>query len=238
MRLQLIIGISIVLLSCGPSKEDVQKEKKRVEDSISVVRENEKRKLEAEKLHLEKIEAGKALKAQKLIDIHLALQSQLNSAEEELKRINIFQIGRSQDTKDRQIANQNREILKISRLITTVKEAEIKARIQEKFDFQKNPKTLAEALINIASTNEFEKLPNFLDPYGEYDKEIFGLCYAHLSEDGIQEFVSIFRNARIINEYQYGPKSAGIEMAIGPSSDLLRTVKFVKRMDLWYLTSI
>ncbi|MEQ9062787.1 MAG: hypothetical protein RIE58_01325 [Vicingaceae bacterium] len=233
----LIIASIVLISACGPNQEEIKKKEKQQADSIQRAEESLKEKVELERVHMEKVDAGMAIKAQKLNELKSELEERLVIAKKELQRINEFQIGRLQSEKDQQIATEQQKISMIENQISTVKEEVIKTKIFEKFDFQDRPKAVIEQLILFAKNKDYSKLRYMMDPYGEYDEDIFWLCFSYLSEDGKKAFVDAFENARIMNEYEYGPTNAGIEVAIGSSSNRLETIKLIKRFDKWYLQS-
>jgi len=233
----IFIGFLCFIMSCGPTQEEIKLKEKHLADSIQKAEEIKIENKELNRVHLEKVEVGKAIKKQKLTDIKEDLDEQLDYAKQELQRKNEFQIGRTTSEKQQQLSSQQLRISNIKNRISVLEEEIIKTGVFEVFDFQVMPKKVVEQLILAAKNEDFSKLQYLLDPYGEFDEDVFQVCYSYINEEGKQEFVETFENARIMNEYEYGPDKAGIEIAFGSSSNKLETLKLIRRMDRWYLSS-
>ena len=193
---------------------------------------------EQERIHQEKIEVGKNLKRNKLENLKSTIEENLKREKEELEEIRKFQVGRSSETKHKQIAEQSNDIMEIERYLKTLDAEIAKTALFKSFPFQSTPEGVVEHVLMAADSADFSKLKFLVDPYGEFDSDVFSFMLIEtLPKEGQEEFVKNFENARIMGEPKLDEDSAEMEVAIGPSSNRLEKVQLVKRKDRWYLLS-
>lgn len=236
----LIIGVASLIISCGPSKEEIAKREKFVADSLNVVREDSiarvEERIEMERIHKERIEVGKSINKTNLTKILDQLNLELKQERQNLSQINVFQIGRSTTTKQEQLDAQNDLILQLENSITKVEKEISNTNLFNSFDFQLTPEGVVEHIFTSAVNSDFSKMRHLLDPYGEYEVDAQQICLVEMfPNEGQKEWKNIFANGRVMSEPIINEDMAEIEIAIGSSSDRLEKIKLVRRMDKWYV---
>ncbi|WP_423818782.1 hypothetical protein V5739_14635 [Salinimicrobium sp. TIG7-5_MAKvit] len=191
------------------------------------------------RIHREKIEVGNE-KLKMAFNTHIeSIEEELKQAKAELEEIEDFEIGRSQATKDAQLEKQHEKIEFFKESISHLKSEYVKIPLHKRFDFQKNPKAVVEQLFEGFKDEDFENFRYLGDPYGEFDEEILWLTNIKaLPQLYREDFLSEFKNSRIMGEPIIKNNKASIEVALGPSSNRLEIINLVKRLDSWYLTGI
>ena len=234
MKLRFFFFLSFMFLmnSCGPIQEEIQARERFIADSTKVYHER----VEAERIHKEKIEVGKSIKRTQLSNMLDDLKARLQKERIELGRISEFQIGRFASTKELQLRNQNATIARIENVITKVEKEISLTNLHNSFDFQTSPSGTVEHFFVSARSGDFSKLRHLLDPYGEYEKEMLGMCMIEMLPDNAQqEWVNNFENGRVIGNPVIQDDHAEVEIAYGPSSNKLEKIKLVQRLDKWYV---
>lgn len=191
------------------------------------------------RIHQEKIEVGEE-------KLRMAFNSQIEiytegkkKAEKELEQIKLFEIGRSQETRDKQLTEQFKLINICNETLSSLKKGYVEIPLHMTFDFQKNPKGVIEHIFFGFKIKNFEKFRHLYDPYVEGDEEMLWLCNIQSVPTFHKEsFYESFHNPRIMGEPKIDGNKAIIEIAMGPSSDKLEKIELVKRLDNWYLSSI
>lgn len=252
----LFIGILLTLNSCGPSSEEIKKreqfiadstqtaieKEKVIQDSIQLAeqkqKELDKQLAEQNRIHEEKIEVGKSIKRTKLSNYLMEIDNNIEQEKRNLNRINEFQIGRSASTKSQQL-NERREIISQLQAFKEGLEHEIsRTLLHQSYDFQSTPKGTIEHLINAAKNEDFSKLRNLVDPYGEFDRDVFDICLVEIYPNDMKEqWKNEFTNGRIMGITKVTDETAAVEIAMGISSNKLETINLVKRQDKWYIQS-
>ncbi len=212
-RSLILVTLLAILISCGNSKEE-------------------------QRIHLEKIEVGKELTKIELNNELDRAKKLLDEAEKELDRIKQFQIGRSVETREKQISQQNSQIRIIQQYISSIEKEISLIPLNQTFEFQDSPKALVNYIFSAASSRNFSQLRYLCDPYGEHDSDTNGICRVEMSMKETQkQFISTFQNGRIMGKPLVYGIHADIEIAIGSNSDRLEKITLVKREDKWYLSS-
>ena len=239
----------LILLSCGPTKEEVAQHEKHIADSLNNVKVETirlayidsiaKAQAELERLHSEKVEAGKAIKRNKLNNILEELQKNLLTNENELKKINDFQLGRSVLEKENQLFTKQLQINELKNFIVEVEKELALTHIHNSFEFQTTPIGTVQYIFTAAKNNEFDDLRHLLDPYGEFDADAQFICLVSMFPiESKKLWNDMFSNGRIMGDPTVSGDEAEIEIAIGSSSNRLEKIKLVKRMDRWYILSM
>lgn len=240
-RIYLTLCIIFLITSCGPSKSELAKREKFTSDSLEIVRQEvefEKQRVEQERIHLEKIEVGKSIKATKLNELLDELKRNLNAEERNLQEINKFQIGRSQQEKNEQLINQNIQINRLKSMIQKVQKEVSLTKLFNSFEFQETPQGVINHIFQSAKDHNYDNMRYLIDPYGEFDTDAFQICYIEIyGEEGQQEWSETFKNGRIMGDPKYDEDKCTIEIAYGLGSNKLENINLVKRMNHWYLTS-
>lgn len=234
-----IVVCSLYVISCGPSQKDIERQQF-VADSLKVAKEDSLKRIAEEKeqlrIHEEKIEVGKSIKKNFLEGILDQLKQELETEKAKLKRINEFQIGRSLSTKNNQILEQNVKISKIETNISSIEREISYTQLFESFDFQKSPEGTVKYIFSAAKSGDLSKMRHLMDPYGEFNKGIAEICFIEISPDeGKKKWKNFFANGRIMGSPQVKGDLATIEIAVGNSSDRLKSFTLVKRLNRWYL---
>jgi hypothetical protein len=241
--LTILLLLSLILTSCGKSKQELELEKTKLELEKTKLElaENTKR-AEQEillKEHEQKINVGKLKKQTELKEMLDNMTQKLKEAKKELEKIKVFEFGRSQSTKDKQIYSARKKISNFESSIRGIKSEIAELEMHKTFDFQKSPKLVMEYIFKAAIENDFSKLRYLCDPYAENDSDVNGICYAEmLIIKGQDRFTSNFSKGRIIGDPIINGDKAKIEFAFGPSSNKLETMNLVNRNGYWYLSSI
>jgi hypothetical protein len=249
--LTLISLIAIILVSCGPSVEEIKQReqfiadsiktvanrKQAVQDSIKLEEQRHKEFAEQQRIHYEKIEVGKSTERTKLNKYLEQLKSRINTAKSQLNKINEFQIGRSSSTKQRQLNEQQTKINELLSFKESIEKEIAQTHLHKNHDFQQTPSGTVEHLIESAKKRDFSDVRDLVDPYGQFDDDVFNLCLVSMYPDADKEaWAKEFENGRIMRE-EVNEDSAEIEFAHGAGSDKLETVKLVNRQGFWYLKS-
>lgn len=193
----------------------------------------------AKRIHLEKIEVGKARIKTELTNELDRLKKMLETENKVLVNINEFQFGRLASTKKKQLADQNDKIRLIENYITNIEEEIALTNLRKTFEFQSDPSSLIQHVFSSAKNQNFKNLRFLCDPYGEFDSDAKGICYIEMSPlETKAMFIDNFRNGRIIGEPTISGSMAEVEIAFGPSTNRLEKIKLVKRMDHWYIASL
>lgn len=225
----IVLIILLTLISCGESKKELELiEKQKIDQQ----------KIEKQKIHQQKINVGK-VKNQNNLDEALSIaNSALARAEQEYNEINLFQFGRSQTTKDRQLRDAQKQINDLRDYVRNIKDEIAELELSKTFDFQKRPEDVVKHLFFAAKNKDFSKLRYLCDPYAENDEDTGGLCHVGmLTQSNQNQFIQNFRNGRIIGNPIINGDKAEVEFAFGQSSNLLEKMNLINRMGLWYLSS-
>lgn len=242
MKKASLISYLFVLISCGPSKQEIEAKNKYIQDSIEKAKNDSlimvKEQEEKERIHKEKIEVGKSIKKNRLLEIQNKLDKQLSLEKDKLTEIQKFQFGRSSNQKNQQINAQYKKIYELEEFIKNINSEIAYTNLFNSFDFQSTPEGTIEYLFYSAKNSDFSKVRHLLDPYGEYDNDALGICLVTiLPKQGLEEWHNMFANARIMGKpiLSNNEDEAEIEIATGPSSNKLEKIILIKRMDRWYI---
>ena len=256
-----IFGLIFILFSCGHNPDEMKLREQFVIDSIQshVKRETEvkdsilktkseleelneqtaKREAEQLRLHQEKMEVGKSIKMTKLKNLLDNLEEKISSEEEELSRINAFQIGRSAATKSAQIQEQREVLRKLEKFKEAIQFEISHTHLHQSFQFQMTPEGTVNHLAEGARSGDYSKFRYLIDPYGEFDQDVFTMCLIERYPEELKEqWKNKLEKLRVIGTPVIQGEKAEVEVAVGPSSSSLETIHLVKRMDHWYLQSI
>jgi hypothetical protein len=232
------LALATLVVSCGPSQEELAKRAKFVADSLEVVRQDSIA-IENERIHLEKIEVGESILETQLSNLLDDLKKRLITEENELAQIQRFQWGRSQSTKDKQLSAQYDKIGTIESGIKKVEREISMTKLHESFDFQDTPKGTVEHLFYAAKNSDYKKVRHLLDPYGEYNTDMREICLVEmLSDQDKAEWKSALENGRIMSEPVITNDHAVVEVAIGSASDRLKKIELAQRMGKWYIIGL
>ncbi len=259
----LILGLTSIIMSCGPSQKEIEEREKFVADSLRIAKEysiakakeqmekfvadslriakeysiaKAKEQIEKERIHKEKIEVGKSINKRKLKKIFDELTPQLQKEKKKLDQINEFQFGRSLSTKQQQLRNQNEKINELAYFIDKVEKEISMSNLFNSFDFQLTPQGTVEHIFTSAKSGDFSKMRHILDPYGEYDSDAKQICLVEMLPLYRQEeWKRVFENGRMMSDPVIKGDKAEIEIAIGSSSNRLEKINLVRRMDKWYI---
>lgn len=230
----LLFGIIISISACGPSAEETKKREQFIADSTKAAIEKQ----EQQRIHQEKIEVGKSIKRTKLNNLLKEVENQLVTEQRNLDEINVFQIGRSSSTKREQVRAQNEVIRQVEVLKKGIEHEISQTHLYESYDFQSSPKGTIEHLIEAAKKEDYSKLRNLVDPYGEFDQDVLTVCLVEMYPSDMKElWKGQFANGRIMGESTVKGDTAKVEIAMGLSSDKLETINLIRRQDKWYLQS-
>ncbi|ADR22313.1 hypothetical protein MATR_00450 [Marivirga tractuosa] len=228
----LVLFISMIAVSCGPTEEEIKEREAFVADSI-------KRINEEIRIHNEKIEVGKQLRQNWIKNMIEEIDTELRHANNRLKEIDDFVIGRSLSTKKRQLREQRETISTLKTTKANLQTELAKTNLFKSFDFQCTPEGTINYLFEAAKSNDFSKLRHIGDPYGELGEGLYELTTIEAFPSEVQnEFVNILSEGRIMGEPIINQDTAVIEIAVGYNSDRLNKVKLIKRRKHWYLLSL
>ena len=165
----LALIIILTLTSCGKSEKEIKIEKEKLE-----------LKIKTEKIHEQKVNVGKRKKITELTMQLQSLPEALKKAQENIEKIQRFQIGRIRSTKDKQLKKAY-ELLSETRDYGEKLKTEI-AQLEylKTFDFQKNPESVMKYIFESAKKGDFKDFRNLCDPYGENDRDVSSICYAKI----------------------------------------------------------
>lgn len=230
--LMLVIFFGLVLNSCGPNKKELETRKQFVEDSLTKVKEMQ----EQERIHKEKIEVGKSIKRTKLKNYLNELKAELVNEKTKLDKINEFQFGRTHETKQRQLHEQQKIISDLEIQIRGIEKEVAMAELFNSFDFQLTPEGTINHIFDAAKSGNLDKMRHLVDPYGEFDTDALMICIVDaFPPEAKERWINSFKNGRIMGEPVINGDQAIVEIAVGPSSNELEKITLVKRMDKWYV---
>ncbi|GAB7258321.1 hypothetical protein [Polaribacter sp. OB-PA-B3] len=235
MKTNYILALLTILTlnSCGKSEKEIKIEKEKLE----LKAENERKKIELEKIHEQKVNVGKRKKITELTMQLQRLPEAIKKAQENIEKINKFQIGRSQSTKDKQLKKAYKQLSEIRNYGEKLKNEIAQLEYLKTFEFQKDPESVMKYIFESAKKGDFSNFRNLCDPYGENDSDVNSICYAEmLSKERKKELQDSFKNGRIIGKPVIKDNIAEIEFAYGVSSNRLEKMGMVKRNGLWYLS--
>lgn len=246
----LFLPLLLLIMACGPSKEEIAAREKFVADSLQVIADSmeaaradsiasAKAAAEALRVHTERIEVGKSMKRTQLTNLLDEAKQELAREKRALNNILEFKFGRSAATKRSQLKRQREKIQEIELWIPALEREVAMASLFNSFDFQATPVGVVEHLFSSAKSGDYSKLRHLMDPYGEYEQEAQRLCLVEVTPyDEQQRWKSTFENGRIMGEPEFMEDRAAIEVAIGPTSSRLVTIELVQRMDRWYIVGL
>ena len=238
----------LILNSCGKSKEEIELEKAKIELEKTKLELAEKAKKEEEnkvneqkaelnKIHEQKVNVGKR---KKITELNLMLQKlpqAIEDAEQNIRKINEFQIGRSSSTKEKQLQEATTQLREIRDYGEKIKYEIAQLEYHKTFDFQKDPASVMKYIFESAKKGDFSNFRNLCDPYGENDSDVNQICYAEMMMEKQQANLKAeFENGRIIGKAVINGDKAEVEFAFGPSANRLEKMGMVKRNGLWYLS--
>lgn len=215
-----------LLFGCGQSEKELQEQQ-------------ELAKIEAQILedHEDNLKIGLQKRQTKLDDMISSFESSIEMIKDSITETEKFKIGRSQSTKDKQLAELNNQLMQSNRVLRYLKNQRAKLEVNKSFLFQTTPKELMLYVFQAAEDKDYSKLIYLCDPYGEGDSDINAICLAGALEDGSYSFNENFGGGRIIGEPVIDGDRAEVEIAIGPRSSQLGKITLIKRYDAWYLLS-
>ena len=223
----LALIIILTLTSCGKSEKDIKIEKEKLE-----------LKIKTEKIHEQKVNVGKRKKITELTMQLQSLPEALKKAQENIEKIQRFQIGRIRSTKDKQLKKAYELLSETRDYGEKLKNEIAELEYLKTFNFQKDPESVMKYIFESAKKGNFKDFRNLCDPYGENDGDVKSICYAEiLSEKRKKKLQDMFKNGRIIGETVITVNTAKIEFAYGLSSNKLEKMGMIKRNNLWYLSS-
>jgi len=240
----------LILTSCGKSKEEIELEKAKIELEKTKLELAEKTKQEEEnnirekkaelnKVHEQRVNVGKR---KKITELNLQLQtlpSAIEKAEQNIREINAFKIGRSASTKERQLQEATNQLREIRNYGEKLKNEIAQLEYLKTFDFQKDPVNVMKYIFASAKKGDFSNFRNLCDPYGENDSDVDQICYAEiLIEKQKTDLIREFENGRIMGEAKINGDIAEVEFAFGTRANRLEKMKMIKRNGLWYLGSL
>ncbi|MCK7590469.1 hypothetical protein M0G43_07795 [Subsaxibacter sp. CAU 1640] len=227
-RIITITCLSILILSCGKTKEEIKLEQLQTEHNKEI-----------ERIHLEKIEVGKSKMKMELTKELERLNKIMEQENKKLDEINEFKLGRSSSTKDKELSEQNKRIYFLETVISKIENEISELNLTQTYDFQDSPKQLVNYLFEMAQNKDFSKMRHLCDPYGEGDNESRSLCLLEIHEAGSQQrYIETFQNGRIIGNPILEDNEAIVEIATGPNSDRLIKINLINRMGKWYVYSL
>jgi hypothetical protein len=206
--------------------------------TLSLLEVSSQSQIDKNKIHKEKIEAGKT-KLKIFLNNRLdKLQNTLRNENEKLTDIKDFKFGRLKSEREEQIKDQKKIISSLERYKKRIEKELVKSNMHKTFEFQKEPKKLVKYVFKAMKNENYQKLRHLCDPYMENDSDVNGICLVNiLPKDKISRIRDNFKNGRIIGEPKIEQNKANLEIAIGPESKRLEKLKLVKRNDFWYLLS-
>ena len=224
----LALIIILTLTSCGKSEKEIKIENEKLE-----------LKIKTEKIHEQKVNVGKRKKITELTMQLQSLPEALKKAQENIQKIQRFQIGRIRSTKDKQLKKAYELLSETRDYGEKLKNEIAELEYLKTFNFQKDPESVMKYIFESAKKGNFKDFRNLCDPYGENDGDVKSICYAEiLSEKRKKELQDMFKNGRIIGETVITVNTAKIEFAYGLSSNKLEKMGMIKRNNLWYLSSL
>jgi hypothetical protein len=244
-----ILFTLLILSSCGKSKEEIELEKAKIElektklklaEKIKQVEENKitKQKAELNKIHEQKVNVGKRKKITELNLMLQKLNKAIEKAEQNIRKIKEFQIGRSSSTKEKQLKEAKSQIREIRDYGEKTKNEIAQLEYHKTFDFQKDPVSVMKYIFESAKKRDFSNFRNLCDPYGENDSDVNQICYAEMMTEKQQANLKAkFENGRIIGKAKINGDKAEVEFVFESSANRLEKMKMIKRNGLWFLKS-
>jgi hypothetical protein len=221
----LTLATILILISCGKSEKEIRIEK-----------EIEKKKIELQKIHEQKVNIGKRKRITELTIELQRIPEIINKIEEDIKDINVFQIGRLQSTKNKQLKKAYDQLTEIQQHRERLKNEIPLLEYFKTFEFQKEPDSIMKYIFESAKKGDFSDFRNLCDPYGENDGDVRSICNAEILSKRLRnELQDTFKNGRIIGKAIIEDDRAEIEFAYGLSSNKLEKMEMIKRNNLWYL---
>lgn len=245
----LILFTLLILSSCRRSKEEIELEKTKIElektklelaDKTKKAEENKvsEQKAELNKIHEQRVNVGKR---KKITELSLRLQKlplAIEKAEQSIRKINQFKIGRSSSLKEKQLQEATNQLREIRNHGEEIKNEIAQLEYLKTFDFQKSPTSVMNYIFESAKKGDFSNFRNLCDPYGENDSDVNQICYAEMiMEKQKAELKREFENGRVIGKAKINGDEAEVEFAFGASANRLEKMRMVKRNGLWYLLS-
>jgi hypothetical protein len=229
------------LISCGKSKEEIELEKAKIELEKTKLELDKKIKdeenLKILKIHEEKSNVGKR---KKITELNLLLQKfpeAMKKAQENIQKIEQYQIGRSKSTKEKQLAEAYTQLREIRDYGEKLKNEIAQMEYTKTFDFQKDPVNLMKYIFESAKKGDFSNFRHLCDPYGENDRDVSRICNIEMLPEKMKQVFKIsFENGRIIGEAKIEGDRAKIEFTYGISTNMLEEMGLVRRNGLWYLS--
>lgn len=252
--LSLIAIVNLSLISCGKSNAELELEKAKIElEKTKLELENKKvdEKKDEKNAEISKAEAARNLEHEKksnvgkqlrLAELNEQLQKlplAIKEAEQKLRKVNEFQIGRSSTVKQEQLEEAILQLNEIKSYDAKIKNEIAQLEYRKTFDFQKNPVDLLNYIFKSTKDRDFANFRYLSDPYTEIDSSIKLICYAEILSTRQQEnFISDFENGRVIGKPKIKNDTATIEFAYGENSDKLGKINLIKRNSFWYFSSL
>ena len=230
MKTNYILALITILTfySCGKSEKEIRIEKEKIEI--------EKKKNELEKIHEQKVNVGKRKRITELTIQLQILHEKIKKAEENIKKINLFQIGRFESTKNKQLKKAYEKLREIHEYRERLKNEIPQLEYLKTFEFQKDPESIMKYIFESAKKGDFSNFRNLCDPYGENDDDVSSICNAEILPKRLRnKLQDTFKNGRIIGKTIIKEDSVEIEFAYGLNSNKLEKMEMVKRNNLWYL---
>lgn len=261
-KIYLILLITLLtIVSCGKSKEQLELEKVKLElekakleitektkseekaelELIEKTKSEEKSKIVRElyRVHEQKSNVGKQKKQTQLNDVLIQANTALTKAKKNYENAKVFQFGRTESAKDKQLTDALNQINILSSYIENIKNEIAELELSKTFDFQKNPENVVKHLFSAAKNKDFSKLRYLCDPYAENDSDTRAICYTEMLPQSEQDkFIQNFENGRLIGKAIIKGDRAVVEFAYGQSSDRLEKMNLVNRMGNWYFSGI
>ncbi len=251
--LSLLAIVNLLLISCGKSNAELELEKAKIElEKTKLELENKKdeaikdeKKAEISEAaaarnleHQKKSNVGKQIRLAELNDQLQKLPLAIKEAEQKVRKVNEFQLGRSSTVKQEQLDEAILQLNEIKSYDTKIKNEIAQLEYSKTFDFQKNPVDLLNYIFESTKNRDFKNFRYLSDPYTEIDNSVKLICYAEILSTRQQEnFITDFENGRIIGKPKIKNNTAEIEFAFGPYSDKLEVMNLVNRNGLWFLKS-
>ena len=232
----IFLTLSFLWIGCSNNENSNIKNEEllkiQIEDSLKV--ENEKN-----RIHNELIQAGKIKRRQKLEEILNELKDSKTIIDKEIEKINEFQFGRAQSTKENQLYEQYLNLEYVTDLISGVKNEIAYTEISKTNQANDNPNELVLYFINSIKKSDFSQLRNIIDPYGEFDQNSLSiLLLSQYNEKLKSEVLNQYSNSRIITSNNLNDNETIIEIATGVNSDFIKKIIVVKRLNKWYILSM
>ena len=240
----------VLLWSCGPSEEELARRDKEIADSTAAfdraqkiiadsIASFEKIQEEKKKVHDEKVAIGLAQRRSKLENILQDINQGIEMTTSEYSKTNEFQWGRTVSEKEKQLGELRDRMTKLREMREGVQKEISMISFWKEFDFQETPEGTVNEVFRAANSGDYSKLRYLIDPYGEFDEDVFriGMIDSSFPEDQ-DRFKSEFQTGRIIGESTINGDFAEVEFAYGSSSNRLETFKLVRRLNKWYISSL